>query len=183
MTVRTAIPDDASLVRRVAAETFPDACPPETPQADIRAFVEQNLDEASVAAYLQDATRRILLLESPSGAALGYAMLVWGVPTDPDVASVVTTRPTVELNKFYLREPARGTGAADDLMAAVVAEAAASGAGSLWLGCSSVNERANRFYERLGFARVGTRSFRLGSRLERDVVRERTLAGVSPPRP
>jgi GNAT superfamily N-acetyltransferase len=183
MTVRLAIPADAPLVQRVAAETFPDACPPGTPPADIREFIERNLDEASITRYLHDDARRILLLESSSGEILGYAMLVRGDPVDPDVASVVTTRPTVELNKLYLREAARGTGAADDLMAAAVAEAAASGAGSLWLGCSSVNDRANRFYERLGFVLVGTRSFRLGSRLERDVVRERVPARVTPRRP
>jgi diamine N-acetyltransferase len=183
MTVRTATPADADLVHRLAVETFPDACPPGTPDDDIRAVLQGTLGPAAIARYLVDPGRRVLLLTDPADEPLGYAMLVDGDPDDPDVAGAVRSRPTIELSKFYLRERARGTGVADELMAAVVAAAASSRARSLWLGCSSVNERANRFYERVGFSVVGARSFALGSRVERDHVRERPLAAVSPRRP
>ena len=35
------------------------------------------------------------------------------------------------------------------------------------------NARANRFYEKSGFAIVGTKTFQLGANLESDFVRER----------
>jgi ribosomal protein S18 acetylase RimI-like enzyme len=37
------------------------------------------------------------------------------------------------------------------------------------------NDRANRFYEKSGFAKVGTKRFKLGANWEEDFVRERVL--------
>jgi ribosomal protein S18 acetylase RimI-like enzyme len=56
------------------------------------------------------------------------------------------------------------------------AGAAAAGARGLWLGVNSQNARAIRFYEKSGFRKVGTKSFRLGSTVEHDFVMERPLA-------
>jgi len=49
------------------------------------------------------------------------------------------------------------------------------GAASLWLGVNQLNERANCFYLRNGFAQVGVRSFLVGTSWEADFVRERRL--------
>jgi diamine N-acetyltransferase len=60
-------------------------------------------------------------------------------------------------------------------MHASIGSAAASGARGLWLGVNSQNARAIRFYEKSGFRRVGTKSFKLGSTVEHDFVMERGL--------
>ena len=51
----------------------------------------------------------------------------------------------------------------------------ATGARSVWLGVNNENARANRFYEKHGFAIVGDKHFRLGDRMEDDYVRELVL--------
>ena len=51
-----------------------------------------------------------------------------------------------------------------------------AGASAIWLGVNDENARANRFYEKSGFAVVGAKTFALGSRIEHDFVRERLLA-------
>lgn len=50
-----------------------------------------------------------------------------------------------------------------------------SGATSVWLGVSSVNERAKRFYRKRGFSAVGQKYFMFGGIEERDDVLEAVL--------
>jgi ribosomal protein S18 acetylase RimI-like enzyme len=87
----------------------------------------------------------------------------------------VTTRPTVELSKVYVLPQHHGSGLASALVEASMDAAAATGAASVWLGVNNENARANRFYEKSGFALVGRKKFRLGDVDEDDFVRERPL--------
>lgn len=109
------------------------------------------------------------------GALLGYTMLVMGEPTDEDVAATITVRPTSELSKVYVHPDAHGGGIAGQLVEATVAEAASRGAAAVWLGVNQENARANRFYEKSGFVRIGVKRFLVGDRYEDDFVRERVL--------
>ena len=47
------------------------------------------------------------------------------------------------------------------------------GLAAVWLGVNQFNPRANRFYEKNGFARVGTKKFLVNGKWEDDFVRER----------
>lgn len=167
---RKATPDDAALLAAVAAETFPLACPPHTLPESIAAFIATNLSVGSFTSYLADPERALFVAEL-DGEAVGYTMMVLGEPTDPDVAAAVTVRPTAELSKAYVREGFHGGGIAAQLVAASVAVAWESGAASVWLGVNQQNARANRFYEKQGFALVGTKRFLVGERYEDDYVR------------
>ena len=174
ITVRAAADTDGVLLHELADATFGLACPPGTPPDDARAFVSSELSVKRFEKYLADANRALLLAEV-DGTAAGYSMLIFGEPTDADVAAVVTARPTVELSKFYVMAASHGTGLSVALMAATVEIARFHGAASTWLGVNQQNERANRFYEKSGFLLVGTKQFALGDRLEDDFVRELPL--------
>lgn len=102
-------------------------------------------------------------------------MLVAGEPADADVAAAVTIRPTIELSKCYVDPGFHGAGVGAGLVAASAEAARARGAASVWLGVNQENARANRFYEKQGFALVGTKRFLVGDRYEDDFVRERVL--------
>ena len=174
VTTRLAGPDDAALLHRIAAATFALACPPGTTPEAVADFVATHLSEAHFARYLADPSRDLLLVET-DGEAVGYTMLIAAEPTDSDVAAVVTSRPTVELSKFYMLETAHGNGAAGVLMNASVEAARARAAASVWLGVNQLNARANRFYEKNGFVNVGTKRFLVGGNWEDDFVRELPL--------
>jgi ribosomal protein S18 acetylase RimI-like enzyme len=163
------------LLARLAALTFPLACPPHTTDEAKAAHIARHLGEGSFARYLADPTRALFVAESDTGL-LGYTMLVEGEPDDPDVAAAVTTRPAVELSKVYVHPDHHGAGIAAALVAATIEEAAARGAASVWLGVNQENARANRFYDKSGFALVGTKRFEVGDRYEDDFVRELRLA-------
>ena len=173
-TIREASADDAGRLARLAAVTFPLACPPESSPADIAAHMANTLSESNFASYLADPGVTVLVIDS-DGDLRGYSMLVDRPAADPDVAGALTILPATELSKCYVHPDHHGLGAAAELMHATLAQAAAAGARGMWLGVNSQNAKAIRFYEKSGFRKVGTKSFTLGSTVEHDFVMERAL--------
>ena len=174
ITTRRATAADAAELHDVAARTFGLACPPGTLQSDIDAFIGQHLSRERFAGYLAD-DRRILLLAESDGKPVGYAMLVAGPITDPDVRAVVDEASTIELSKFYVLADNHGSGAAAALMTATLEAAAATGARTCWLGVNQQNARAARFYDKNGFTVRGTKRFLVGDEWHDDHVRVRPL--------
>ena len=172
--IRYARPMDAASLASVAAATFPLACPPDTTPESMAEFIALHLAVSSFDAYLAAPDRELLVAES-HGVISGYTMLVYGEPTDPDVLAAITVRPTAELSKCYVLASSHGSGLATELMAASVAAARDRGAAGVWLGVNQQNAKANRFYEKNGFALVGTKRFLVGARWEEDFVRELVL--------
>jgi GNAT superfamily N-acetyltransferase len=176
ITTRRAGPPDAGPLHDLAARTFPLACPPGTEPADIDDFIARHLSRDRFAGYLADPDRVLLLAVAGDGTPVGYAMLVRGPITDPDVAGVVDEATGIELSKFYLAPERHGSGVASALMAATLEEAAGTGAKFCWLGVNQHNVRAGRFYARHGFEVVGEKRFLVGTVWHRDHVRVRRLA-------
>ena len=172
--IRTATADDAGRLAELAAVTFPLACPPGSPPEDIAAHLANTLSPDNFRAYLADPAVTVLVMDA-DGELRGYSLLVARPAEDPNVAAVLTELPCTELSKCYVHPDHHGLGAAAELMHASIGSAAASGARGLWLGVNSQNARAIRFYEKSGFRRVGTKSFKLGSTVENDFVMERGL--------
>jgi ribosomal protein S18 acetylase RimI-like enzyme len=173
-TVRRAEQADAPLLHRLAAATFALACPPGTTREAIADFIHSTLSEASFARYLADPAR-VLLISEVDGDPAGYTMLVFGEPSDDDVAAAVSVHPAAELSKVYVLEGHHGAGVGAALMAASLATARDRGVAGVWLGVNQLNARANRFYEKNGFAIVGEKKFLVGGKAEDDFVRERVF--------
>jgi ribosomal protein S18 acetylase RimI-like enzyme len=104
-------------------------------------------------------------------------MLVRTQTDDAGIRESLTVLPAVELSKFYIDPAHHGAGAAPALMRVSLRTAAGTGMPGIWLGVNQENERALRFYTRSGFRLAGTKTFRLGGRLEDDYILERSLAG------
>jgi GNAT superfamily N-acetyltransferase len=170
---------DVDEVAAVAAATFPLACPPSATADNIAAFIAENLSPAKFADYVADPDREVLIARdhttNDQGTAVGYAMLIRGLPDDADVARAVTVLPTVELSKIYVVPNSHGGLVSAALMAAAIDYATSVGAASMWLGVNQQNERAQRFYGKQGFTVTGTKSFRLGAGVEHDYVLTRTF--------
>lgn len=172
--MRRATDADAAGLAELAAVTFPLACPPHTTDAAKAAFIAAHLSRANFEAYLADPARALFVADA-DGTLLGYTMLVAGEPTDADVASAVALRPTVELSKCYVHPDAHGGGIAFALMEASVEHARTTEAVGVWLGVNQENARAQRFYGKHGFERVGVKRFLVGDRYEDDYVFELAL--------
>jgi GNAT superfamily N-acetyltransferase len=171
--VEQATADRVAELADVAARTFPLACPPSVGPDDVAAFVAEHLSPRRFADYLADPARTVLTAVDDS-RILGYAMMIRGVPDDPDVGAAVPDRPAVELSKMYVLPQSHGGTVSAALMGAVLEHARTDGAASVWLGVNQRNERARRFYTKHGFAITGTKSFRLGAHIEADYVMVRS---------
>lgn len=185
ITVRVATGSDAPALAALAASTFPLACPPGTRPEDIAEFLATVLSSGGFAAFLADPSHTILLAEDsdagvrPDARPVAYAMLVAEEITDPEVAAVVVAVTPLTLSKFYALPAEHGGGVARVLMDEVVAHAVRAGHDVLWLGVNQHNARARRFYEKSGFAVVGTKHFRVGSEVHDDFVMLRPLTAAS----
>ena len=173
--IRKATADDAGQLAELAAVTFPLACPPESRAEDIAAHLANTLSEANFRDYLADPDVTVLVIDA-GGKLRGYSLLVDRRTQDPEVAAALGPGPSTELSKCYVHPDHHGLGAAAELMHASIAAAASTGAPGLWLGVNSQNARAIRFYEKSGFRKVGTKSFKLGATVEHDFVMERPAA-------
>lgn len=173
MQVNRACHTDLTELAAVAATTFPLACPPSVPPEQVAAFIATNLTEDHLAGYLADPDRAVFVARADQ--ILGYAMMIRGVPGDADVQRAVPLRPAIELSKMYVLPEAHGTGAADVLMTTAIGHAADCGARCMWLGVNQENQRAQRFYAKHGYTVAGTKTFRLGNRIEHDYVLVRAL--------
>ncbi|MFF1573429.1 GNAT family N-acetyltransferase [Leifsonia sp. NPDC058292] len=175
VTIRRAVADDAGELAIVAAATFPLACPPHTTEEAKARFVATVLSEERFAEYVADGERMVLIAHDTDGQAVGYTMVNFGEPADDDVRAAIRIRPTAELSKCYVLAGHHGAGIATHLMSASLEEAAARGAAGMWLGVNEENARAQRFYAKHGFERVGAKHFLVGDRMEDDWVMEREL--------
>lgn len=172
--IRPALLDEAVSLSDLAASTFPDACPPQMPAADVRAFIGENLSAEAFTGYLTDPRYRVLVAELTGRSPVGYTLLdlapVEEPPPDAGITPGQGAGPAY-LSKMYMLEAARGTGAAAALMRATLDVARQGGHHQVWLGVNQANTRANAFYAKQGFAVVGQRTFAVGGATGADHLR------------
>ncbi|MHA7268255.1 GNAT family N-acetyltransferase [Arthrobacter sp. HLT1-20] len=174
LSIRTAVAADAPELATLAGITFPLACPPGSPLEEIETFVAEHLSAQAFNQYLADPLRKLFVAQetSSSGAQrlLAYTMLVDAPPQDADVAAVVAAQDSAELSKCYAHPDTHGSGLSARIMVASLDWARELGRGQVWLGVNQENLRAQGFYTKHGFTIAGTKSFRLGNRVEHDYV-------------
>lgn len=172
----------APEIADLAAATFALACPPHADPDDVDAFIRTHLRADRFIRYICAATTDLFVARDGDAAAIGYTLVHHRAPDDPAVSAVVTERPAAEISKMYLlpahhsREP--GSSPAHLLMTAALDAAARRGDATAWLGVNEENVRAQRFYRKHGFAKVGTRTFDLNSSTEHDHVLARPLSAT-----
>lgn len=155
---------DAEPLARLAEATFRDAFESENTAEDVGLHCAANF--APALQRREILSPEMLTLVGESEVRLeAYGQLRVG-PAPEGLAAV---RP-IEILRFYVRRPWHGTGAARDLMDALLAEARSLGADRVWLGVWERNPRAIAFYAKCGFRPVGEHEFLLGRDRQRDLI-------------
>ena len=147
-TVRRLGPEEWPLLRAIRLRALEDA-----PSAFASSFEEES---ARPDAWWTASTSTLawFVAEAP-GTGGG------GVETDGAVVGLAAGWPgpepggCPEVVSMWVAGPWRGTGVADQLLAAVIGWAVSEGAPALCLAVADGNERARRFYERAGFRATG----------------------------
>lgn len=130
----------------MAGETFLHTWQDLVPLADRQFYARTAFSKDSIAADLADPAVVHLLAEGETGLA-GYARVHFGATPPAPVAAPAP----VLLDKLYFLPAWHGTGAAAQLMEAVVTLARDHSGQTLWLAHHPSNTRAERFYLRQGF--------------------------------
>lgn len=175
LTVRDATQADVDLLADLCRRTFEDAFGPDNDPADMAQYVATAFSRSQILSEFLTLQSVFLLAYDDNrypGKPLGYARLVGGAPD-----ACVTGPHPVEICRLYLEQWAIGQGYGGQLMAACLERAAGEGYETVWLGVWEHNHRAQGFYHRWGFQRVGSHPFLLGSDLQTDWILSRPVTG------
>lgn len=157
---RDAGPDDgaalAAFWRACFCSTFEHLYDP----ADLAAFLAASYrpDRQYAEILASDADHRLAF----RGDALVGACQIGKLTLPIDPGAVVAW----ELKRLYLDADVHGAGVAQVLMDWAVEQARARGASRLYLGVWRHNHRAQRFYARNGFGKVGEYQFPVGAQMD-----------------
>ena len=174
--IRPATIADAAALSRLAAATFRETFESENTPEDMAHYLAEAFSPAQQASEITDPTSTVLVAEhrTVSGDAelVGYAHLVSGRAPE-----AIPGPEPLELKRLYVVRAWQGRRVAQGLMDAALAAARARGAQTLWLGVWERNLRAQAFYAKYGFVRVGEHTFVLGDDAQTDWLLSRPVSG------
>ena len=101
---------------------------------------------------------------------LGYTLALFGPDGSPAPGLGVTLNPVGLLSKCYTAPKVHGTKAGASLLVAAEERARERGVEGLWLNANADNHRAQRFYSKHGWERVGDIDFVVGEVVHHDPV-------------
>jgi GNAT superfamily N-acetyltransferase len=169
--VRRATAADAQALAKIGRTSFVAAfaSDPRNKPEDLNAHLLETFSELAIAHELADPNVVYLIAELDQ-VALGYAKLKSG-SSEP---SVVARNP-IELCRLYAHSEWVGRGVGPALIKSCLEHARGRAHDVLWLGVWEFNPRAQRFYAKWGFERVGEHVFFMGSEPQTDWVLRRAL--------
>ena len=167
--IRRATVADAAALAEFGARTFFETFAADNNPDDMAMHLASAWHPDIQRAEIEDAGLDTLLA-CDAGRLAGFAQLRAARPP-----AAIAAREPVELKRFYVDTPWQGRGLARQLMEAVDLHARARGARELWLGVWERNERAQAFYRKCGFRKVGTQIFVVGMDPQTDHVMLRKL--------
>ena len=167
--IRRATAADALALSRLAAKIYTDTFADTNDPADLQEFLSVTYNETKQRSEIENPDIVTLLVEC-DGELGAYAQLKFGKPP-----SCVTGPSPMEIGRFYVDRAYHGQGVAHRLMEEIEELARSRGNRTMWLGVWERNDRAQAFYRKYGFQRVGEQPFIVGSDVQTDWVVERHL--------
>ncbi|HLM60788.1 MAG TPA: GNAT family N-acetyltransferase [Pyrinomonadaceae bacterium] len=162
---------DAETLAPLAVKIFNDAFAdnPLNKPEDMRAYIAEAFSLEQTRRELSD-ENIIFFIAELAGEMVGYAKLQENSKED-----CVSDDNPIELSRLYVLKDFHGQGIADRLMNECLDIARRKNYRTMWLGVWEHNFRAQRFYEKFGFIKVGSHVFQLGSDPQIDWVLEKKI--------
>ncbi len=149
---------DLSALSELGSSSFSDTFGHLYSAENLALFLAETHSEPMVLAELRNPMRRYLVAED-TGKMIGYCKL----GLDHSLPLDLPGRVVMELKQLYLKRSHFGTGVAEQLMTWAIATARSQAADDIVLSVYSDNPRAQRFYQRYGFAHAANCSFMVGA--------------------
>lgn len=155
----------APLAVKIFNDTFADN--PLNKPEDMRDYIAEYMSAEAFAVELNNKDSMFFIAEI-NNEMIGYAKL-----KENSCEDCVSDENPIELCRLYVAQEFHGQGVAQKLMDECFAEAKRKDFQTMWLGVWEFNFRAQKFYEKFGFSKVGNHIFQLGSDAQTDFVMEK----------
>ena len=167
--IRQATFDDLVLISVLASTTFYEAYFEQDGSANLARYIHESFALDALTTEFQD-RKTTFLLVFVNGKAVGYARLI----EDSAIDGIISPG-SIELKRIYVLERYWGTGAGKALLEQCIGLASDRGSESIWLGVWEENRRAQAFYAKYDFRKVGTVTFPYGDVVGTNLVLELKL--------
>ncbi|HEY0459435.1 MAG TPA: GNAT family N-acetyltransferase [Pyrinomonadaceae bacterium] len=167
--IRAATRRDAKLISVLGTTTFYEAYFEQDTPPDLADYIHDAFNLEKILSEIEDPHAEFFIIFL-DGRAVGYAKLRTGSKADD-----VKTENSIEMQRIYMVERVFGKGIGEILLNHCRQTAKERGFQTIWLGVWEENRRAQRFYEKHGFRRVGTLTFTYGDSVGINFVLERVL--------
>lgn len=154
--IRPALAADLESLLDIATRSFQEAFAPTNTPENMQAYMSTAFTPAQFRRELED-PRSTFLLAELAGRTVGYAKLLRG-----EVPACVTEPAAIELSRLYVDQSVLGAGIGAALLQHCFTLARNTGHRAIFLGVWEHNPRAQAFYRKWGFARVGEHLFQMG---------------------
>jgi diamine N-acetyltransferase len=156
--------DDAVALSALARKTFYDTFTGTCTEADMHGFLNQYYSETQLGKELQDEEMFCFFAEA-DGIPVAYLQFKETYDNFPEIKKWKA----LELKRIYVLNQFQGKGIAQKLMEFFLNFATEKEYEAVWLGVWEHNTRAQKFYEKYGFADSGhTHNFPIGSTPQTD---------------
>ena len=155
----------ASLLAKLALDTFRESFEKVNNPEDFNAYTDQAFNEAQIQKEIGEANS-LYILAYADGELAGFAR----VRNNDEVKDYFPGKKTIELQRIYALDKFIGKGVGKALMNYSIELGKKQGAEILWLGVWEHNDRAQKFYNKLGFERFSSHVFMLGKDPQTDIL-------------
>ena len=169
LSIRQADIYDANIICALGVTTFYEAYFELDESSDLANYVLESFSPAQIENELNDTNSTFFIAEL-NGKAVGYAKLRENSEVD-----CLNNENAVELHRIYILERAKGRGVGVGLMNRCFETARAKGYEMIWLGVWEQNISAIKFYEKLGFEKIGKIQFPYGETVGTNFVMKMRL--------
>jgi diamine N-acetyltransferase len=160
---------DAKLISVLGTVSFYEAYYEQDDAHDLANYIHESFELEKIRAEIEDKSTPFFIIYA-NEKAVGYAKLRTGSKVD-----CIKSANSIELQRIYTIERVYGTGIGESLLKYCLETARAKGFETLWLGVWEENIRAQKFYAKHGFTRVGEISFPYGETVGTNFVLEKVL--------
>jgi diamine N-acetyltransferase len=155
----------ASLLATLALDTFCESFEKVNNPEDFKAYTSEAFNETQIAKEIHE-PNSLYILAYADGELAGYAR----VRDNDEGKNYFPGKKTIELQRIYALDKFIGKGVGKTLMNYAIEFGKKQGAEILWLGVWEHNERAQKFYGKLGFERFTSHVFMLGNDAQTDIL-------------
>jgi len=170
ITIKQAHANDVELLQRLSIVTFTDTFAAYNTAEDMQIYIEEYFSIENLLEELNN-SENFFFISFRENEPAGYLKL--RLPQKH--LSSLKNNTAIELERVYVLKKLQGTGLGYKLMQFAFEYSRQKGFDTLWLGVWERNEKAVRFYEKLGFETFGEHEFILGTDKQNDLLMKKAL--------